>query len=210
MAQADKTGDAPLSDLVKEYIKIRYNKPGDVFLGTVHRIDRPVSGVIVYARTSKALSRLTEAFRNREVEKTYWACVREIPDPPEGVLIDLLARNRKSNKSYVSRDSSGKVEVKKAELAYRMLARSEHYSLLEIKPHTGRHHQIRVQLSSRGWPIKGDVKYGFLRGNGDGSIHLHARKLRLMHPVKKEWIEFTADPPNDPLWSEFLGMVAND
>lgn len=206
IVQGDKTGDKPLSDYVKDYIKEKYNKPGDVFLGTVHRIDRPVSGIVLFARTSKSLSRLNEMFRSKEVEKTYWAVVKERPSPEEGKLVHYLIKNEAKNKSKAfTEEKSGTL---RSELDYRLIASSDNYHLLEVKPQTGRHHQIRVQLSAIGCPIKGDIKYGFNRTNKDASIHLHARKVNFLHPVKKEKIEIIANPPKeDALWSEFLQIA---
>ncbi|MDQ3190998.1 MAG: RluA family pseudouridine synthase [Bacteroidota bacterium] len=203
IVQGDKTGDKPLSDYVKEYIKEKYEKPGEVFLGTVHRIDRPVSGIVLFARTSKSLTRLNEMFRNKEVQKTYWAVVKERPVPEQGNLIHFLIKNEVKNKSKAfTEEKNGTL---KSELSYRLLASSDNYHLLEIDPKTGRHHQIRVQLSTIGCPIKGDLKYGFARSNKDASIHLHARKVSFLHPVKKEPVIITADPPKeDALWNEFL------
>lgn len=207
IVQGDKTGDKPLSDYVKEYIKEKYNKPGDVFLGTVHRIDRPVSGIVLFARTSKSLSRLNEMFRSKEVEKTYWAVVKERPVPEQGRLVHYLIKNEAKNKSKAfTEEKSGAL---RSELDYRLIASSDNYHLLEIKPQTGRHHQIRVQLAVIGCPIKGDVKYGFNRTNKDASIHLHARKVNFIHPVKKEQIVIIANPPKeDALWKEFLQRVS--
>ncbi|HET6245215.1 MAG: RNA pseudouridine synthase [Bacteroidetes bacterium] len=203
IVQGDKTGDKPLSDYVKDYIKDKYNKPGDVFLGTVHRIDRPVSGIVLFARTSKSLTRLNEMFRNKEVEKTYWAVVKQRPSVENGTLIHYLIKNEEKNKSRASLVE--KPGALRSELHYQLIASSDNYHLLEINPQTGRHHQIRVQLASIGCPIKGDLKYGFARSNKDASIHLHARKVRFMHPVKKEQIEIIANPPKeDALWNDFL------
>ena len=203
IVQGDKTGDLPLSEVVKQYIALKYNKPGAVFLGVVHRLDRPTSGVVVFARTSKALSRLNKMFAARETKKTYWAMVKTSPDPLEGKLEHYLLRNPKQNKSYAHPKSVP--DAKRAVLNYRTLAQSDHYTLLEIDLETGRHHQIRAQLSAIGSPIKGDIKYGAQRSNTDGSIHLHARVLELMHPVKKELIRFTAPLPDDSLWQSVAG-----
>src|SRR5690606_17217405 len=174
IVQGDKTGDLPLSEVVKRYIKKKYNKPGEVYLGVSHRIDRPVSGVVLFARTSKALSRLNEMFRTREVEKTYWAVVKKAPPQPEGRMVNWLYRVEKQNKSYVS--PKQRPDAKEGRLNFKMSTSSKDYHLLEIVPETGRHHQIRVQLAHMGCPIKGDLKYGFDRSNPDGGIHLHARK----------------------------------
>lgn len=205
IVQGDKTGDKPLSDFVKDYIKQEYNKPGDVFLGTVHRIDRPVSGVVVFAKTSKALARLNELFKTREVQKTYWAVVKHKPQASEGELVHYLIKDEKRNTSRAYKEP--KRNALKSELKYKVLNSSDNYHLLEVKPLTGRHHQIRVQLASMGCPIKGDIKYGFDRTNKDASIHLHARSIKFEHPVKKEAIEITAPPPPDPLWDYFYRQV---
>lgn len=198
IVQGDKTGDEPLSEKVKQYIKKNYDKPGDVFLGVTHRIDRPTSGVILFARTSKALSRLNEMFRNKEIQKTYWAIVKNEPKPNEGTLIHFLKKNESANKSKVFEKSvDGALH---SELHYKTIAKSDNYFLLEVKPMTGRHHQIRVQLSYIGCPIKGDLKYGFPRSNKDGSICLHARQVEFIHPVKKETIIIKAPVPDDNLW----------
>jgi 23S rRNA pseudouridine1911/1915/1917 synthase len=200
--QGDKTGDIPLSDLLKDYIKIKYSKPGEVFLGVVHRLDRPVSGVTIFARTSKALSRLNEMLKNHQINKTYWAVVKNQPPEAEGRLINFLSRDESRNKSFVVSENTKNAQ--RAELTYRLLNKSHSYFLLEVDLLTGRHHQIRTQLSAIGCPIKGDLKYGFSRSNPDGSIHLHARKISFLHPVKKELISITADPPTDPVWNFFL------
>lgn len=199
IVQGDKTGDAPLSDLVKAYIKKKYDKPGDVFLGTVHRLDRPTTGIVLYARTSKALSRMNEMFRENKIQKTYWAVTEKAPKQKVGKLINWLNKNEKQNKSYVVKEGDGK----KAELDYNVKGHSDTYHLIEVMPLTGRHHQIRVQLSNVGAIIKGDLKYGAKRSNKDGSIHLHARKLHFMHPVKKEPITIVAPTPDDPVWNYF-------
>lgn len=198
IVQGDKTGDAPLSEVVKEYLKEKYNKPGNVYLGVVHRLDRPTSGIVLFARTSKSLPRLNKLFVDKEAKKTYWAIVKNHPVSIEGKLINWLKRNPKQNKSY-----SHIKEVpdsKKAILEYNVIKKLDHYYLLEIDLQTGRHHQIRSQLSGIGSPIKGDLKYGFDRSNPNGSIHLHARKLSFKHPVKKELITIIAPPPKDPIW----------
>ena len=201
LVQGDGTGDESLDNVVREYIKEKYNKPGDVFLGVIHRLDRPVSGWVVYARTSKALTRLSELFRSREVRKTYWAIVSDRPPAEEGELSNYLKKNEKQNKSYVY-DNEVKGS-KGATLSYSILARSERYYLLEIDLHTGRHHQIRAQFAALGCPIKGDLKYGADRSNPDGSIHLHARELCFVHPVKKERISLSAPVPEEGLWQFF-------
>lgn len=198
IVQGDKTGDMPLSEVVKEYIKVKYDKPGNVYLGVVHRLDRPTSGIVLFARTSKALPRLNLLFKDKEAKKTYWAVVKNMPPESEATLIHYLKRNPKQNKS-VSHIKEVP-ESKKAVLDYRVLKKLDNYYLLEIDLHTGRHHQIRSQLSFIGCPIKGDLKYGFDRSNKDASIHLHARKLVFTHPVSKEEINVIAPPPKDPVW----------
>ncbi len=198
IVQGDKTGDTPLSDIIKEWLKKKYNKPGNVFVGVTHRLDRPVSGLVLFAKTSKALSRMNELFRLGEVKKTYWAIVKKPPKAPEGELVHYLVRNEKQNKSYAY--STEKPDSKKAILFYKVIARSNHYYLLEIDLKTGRHHQIRCQLAQMGCPIKGDLKYGFDRSNKDGGISLHSRKANFIHPVSKESVEITAPIPDDALW----------
>jgi 23S rRNA pseudouridine1911/1915/1917 synthase len=201
LAQGDKTGDPSLDNEVKKYIARKYNKPGEVFLGVVHRLDRPVSGVILYARTSKALSRLNEMFRTKDVKKIYLAIVKERPPEDEGTLTNYLKKNEVQNKSYVyNKEVKGSKEAK---LTYRMVGRSEKYYLLEIELHSGRHHQIRAQLASIGCPIKGDLKYGYSRSNDDASISLLARRIEFIHPVNKEKITITADFPSGDIWSHF-------
>ena len=198
IVQGDKTGDAPLSDAVKAYIKERYQKPGDVFLGVVHRLDRPVSGLVVFARTSKALTRLSEMFRTRQVQKTYWAIVGNEPPQPTGTLTHWLTRNEQKNMARAyDREVPGS---KQAILDYRVIGRSERYWLLEVHLHTGRHHQIRCQLAKMGCPIRGDLKYGAPRSNPDGSISLHARRIQFEHPVSHLPIDITAPLPTDRLW----------
>lgn len=198
IVQGDKTGDTPLSEVVKEYIKIKYDKPGNVYLGVVHRLDRPTSGIVVFARTSKALPRLNKLFKDKDAKKTYWAIVKNAPPKQQDTLVHYMKRNPKQNKSYAHIKEVP--DSKKAILEYRILKQLNNYFLLEIDLQTGRHHQIRSQFSAIGCPIKGDLKYGFDRSNKDGSIHLHARKLIFEHPVKKEQIEIIASPPQDPLW----------
>ena len=205
IVQADKTGDETLADKVKDYIKIKYNKPGDVFLGIIHRIDRPVGGVVVFARTSKALIRMNKQFQDKLIEKTYWAVVDERPPFEKGELVNWMKKNQQKNKSRAY-DQEVK-ESKKAELLYELIGRSRNYYYLQIKPKTGRHHQIRVQLSNAGCCIKGDVKYGANRTNKDGSIHLFARSVTFNHPIKKEPMTITANPPIDPLWNEFINLA---
>ena len=199
LVQGDKTGDKPLSDVVKEYIKDKYNKPGEVFLGVVHRLDRPTTGIVVFARTSKALSRMNELFSNRETQKTYWAIVKNKPQNSEDKLVHYLKRNEKNNTSKAH--TKEVPESKLASLDYKIIKELNNYFALEIHLHTGRHHQIRAQLSAIGCPIKGDLKYGFDRSNPDGGIHLHARKLVFIHPVSKENLEIIAPVPNDVIWN---------
>ena len=202
IVQGDKTGDTPLSDLLKEFIKERDHKPGNVFLGVVHRIDRPVSGVVIFAKTSKALTRLNEMIKAGQIHKTYWAVVKNLPPEESGHLIHYLKKNEEKNKSFAyDKEISGS---RKAELTYRLIGRSQNYYLLEVILLTGRHHQIRTQLAKIGCPIKGDLKYGSERSNPDGSIHLHARQVDFIHPVSKEAILVVADPPDDALWKSFL------
>jgi 23S rRNA pseudouridine1911/1915/1917 synthase len=201
IVQGDKTGDKPLSDLVKDYIKIKYNKAGEVFLGVVHRLDRPVSGAVIFARTSKSLTRLNAIIKNREINKTYWAVVKNKPPKESDTLINFLRRDEARNKSFITRDNSKNSQM--ASLSYKLIAGSDNYYLLEIDLQTGRHHQIRAQLAGIGCPIKGDLKYGFDRSNSDGSIHLHARKLTFTHPVTEKPLSIIAFPPNDPVWNYF-------
>lgn len=198
IVQGDKTGDTPLSEVVKEYIKEKYNKPGNVYLGVVHRLDRPTSGIVLFSKTSKALPRLNKIFKDKEAKKTYWAIVKNPPPQTRDTLEHFLKRNPKQNKSVAYKKEVP--ESKKAILEYRTLKKLENYYLLEIDLQTGRHHQIRSQLSAIGSPIKGDLKYGFDRSNKDASISLHAHKLSFIHPVSKDAIEVTAPPPSDPLW----------
>ena len=201
IVQADKTGDTPLSETVKQYLKEKYQKPGNVFLGVTHRLDRPVSGLVIFAKTSKALTRVNEMFRAGEVKKTYWAVVKNAPKESEGELVHFLVRNEKQNKSYAY--DKEVPNSKKAVLDYRLIGRSENYYLLEVDLKTGRHHQIRCQLAKMGCPIKGDLKYGSPRSNPDGSICLHARRVRFVHPVSKELIELKAPLPEGNLWKGF-------
>ena len=201
IVQADKTGDTPLSETVKQYLKEKYQKPGNVFLGVTHRLDRPVSGLVIFAKTSKALTRLNEMFRAGEVKKTYWAVVKNAPKESEGELVHFLVRNEKQNKSYAY--DKEVPNSKKAVLDYRLIGRSENYYLLEVDLKTGRHHQIRCQLAKMGCPIKGDLEYGSPRSNPDGSICLHARRVRFVHPVSKELIELKAPLPEGNLWKGF-------
>ncbi len=199
IVQGDKTGDTPLSEVVKEYIKDKYNKPGNVYLGVVHRLDRPTSGIVIFARTSKALPRLNQLFKDRDAQKTYWALVKNMPPKEEDTLTHYLKRNPKQNKSYAHIKEVP--ESKKAILEYKIIQKLDNYFLLEIALHTGRHHQIRSQLSAIGCPIKGDLKYGFDRSNKDASISLHARKLSFSHPVKDLELNLVAPLPNDPIWN---------
>jgi len=209
IVQGDKTGDQPLSETIKLYLKDKYNKPGDVFLGVTHRLDRPVSGVVLFAKTSKALTRLNEMFRNQEVKKTYWAIVKEKPAQPEGRLENYLIRNEKQNKS-VAYDTE-RSDAKKAALSYKLIAHSDTYYLLEVQLETGRHHQIRCQLAKMGCPIKGDLKYGFPRSNPNGGISLHARSVEFIHPVSKLKISLTAPVPNDDkLWDTMEKLQKNN
>ena len=201
IVQGDKTGDTPLSEKAKQYLKEKYNKPGKVYLGVVHRLDRPTSGALIFARTDKALSRLNKMIRDREIRKTYWAIVDKMPTKLEATLTNYLKKNPKNNKSYiVSKNTQGALE---AILTYKYLASSDKYHLLEVELKTGRHHQIRVQLSNIGCIIKGDLKYGAKRSNPDASISLHARELKFIHPVKKEEVKITAPVPKDGLWQFF-------
>ena len=198
IVQGDKTGDRPLSDLVKDYIKEKYQKPGEVFLGVVHRLDRPVSGLVVFARTSKALTRLNKMFAEGQVHKTYWALVQNSPKEPEGTLEHWLVRNEKQNKSYAY--DRERPNAKKAILKYKVIGRTDNYTLVEVQLMTGRHHQIRCQLSTMGCPIKGDLKYGAKRSNPDGSISLQSHRVEFEHPVSHETIAIEAPLPHDPVW----------
>jgi 23S rRNA pseudouridine1911/1915/1917 synthase len=199
IVQGDKTGDKPLSEIVKEYIKEKYNKPGEVFLGVVHRLDRPTTGIVAFARTSKALSRMNELFSNRETQKTYWAVVKNKPEKSNDKLVHYLKRNEKNNTSKAHLKEV--IDSKLASLEYQIIKELTNYTALEIQLHTGRHHQIRAQLAAIGSPIKGDLKYGFERSNPDGGIHLHARKLHFVHPVSKESITIVAPTPDDVIWN---------
>lgn len=202
IVQGDKTGDAPMGDFIKEYLKKKYDKPGEVYLGVAHRIDRPVSGVVVFARTSKCLARLNEMFKTKEIKKTYWAVVKNKPAKESGTLVHFLKKNEIKNMSRAYKEET--TGALRCELDYKILFSSDNYHLLEVNPHTGRHHQIRVQLAALGCPIKGDLKYGFNRSNHDASIHLHARQVDFIHPVKKEPITIVADPPREVLWDYFM------
>lgn len=198
LAQGDRTGDVSLDGLVKQYIKKKYGKPGEVFLGVIHRLDRPVSGVILYARTSKALARMNQLFKEKRIEKKYWCVVKERPDPEEGLLSHHLVKNEAQNKSYAY--NKAKSNTKPASLDYRLISSSDRYHLLEVILHTGRHHQIRCQLAKVGSPIRGDLKYGYHRTNKDASINLHARSLEFIHPVRNDSLMILAPVPSDPLW----------
>jgi 23S rRNA pseudouridine1911/1915/1917 synthase len=202
IVQGDKTGDKPLSEVVKSYLKEKYNKPGNVYWGVVHRLDRPTSGIVLFAKTSKALPRLNKLFQEKAAQKTYWAIVKNAPPKKSDTLVHFLKRNPKQNKSYAHIKEVP--ESKKAILEYRLLKKLDNYFLLEVDLHTGRHHQIRSQLSAIGSPIKGDLKYGFDRSNKDASIHLHARELKFIHPVKKEEIHIIAPPPDEVLWNNCI------
>ncbi|MBD0831724.1 RluA family pseudouridine synthase [Aestuariibaculum sediminum] len=202
LVQGDKTGDKPLGDIVKAYLKEKYNKPGNVYLGVVHRLDRPTTGLVIFAKTSKALPRLNALFVSKDINKTYWAVVKNAPPKEKDTLIHWLKKNPKNNKSTAF--SKEVKDSKKAILHYKILKKLDNYVLLEINLETGRHHQIRSQLSSIGCPIKGDLKYGFDRSNKDASIHLHARHITFVHPVKNEPISITAPLPNDPIWDACL------
>ena len=216
IVQGDKTGDTPLSETVKAYIKEKYNKPGEVFLGVPHRLDRPTSGVVLFARTSKALTRLNEMFKEKSklstvncqlsIKKTYWAIVQGAPKEPEARLENWLTRNEAQNKSYIAKP--GTKDAKQAVLSYKTLVRGEHYTLLEINLETGRHHQIRCQLAAIGCPVKGDLKYGAKRSNPDGGICLHARQIEFVHPVSKQNICITAPVPDDALWRALTTQIS--
>jgi 23S rRNA pseudouridine1911/1915/1917 synthase len=202
LVQSDATGDEALGDRIKVYIGKKYNKPGAVFLGVVHRLDRPVTGAVVFARTSKALTRMNEMFKGHEVKKTYWAVVKEKPPKEEDTIVHHLVRDPAQNKTFAF--AQPKHNSKEARLTYRLIGSTNNFYLLEIDLHTGRHHQIRCQLAKIGCPIKGDLKYGFARSNPDGGIHLHSRRIKFIHPVQKTEVVIVADPPVDPLWNEFL------
>ncbi|MDR0233030.1 MAG: RluA family pseudouridine synthase [Dysgonamonadaceae bacterium] len=201
IVQGDKTGDKPLSEIVAQWLKEKYNKPGNVFVGVTHRLDRPVSGLVLFAKTSKALTRLNEMFRTGEIKKTYWAIVKNQPKETEAELVHYIVRNEKQNKSFAY--DTEKPNSKKAILCYKVIARSDNYFLLEIDLKTGRHHQIRCQLAKIGCPVKGDLKYGFPRSNPDGGISLHSREAKFIHPVSKQEIEIIAPVPDDKLWKSF-------
>ena len=196
IVQGDKTGDKPLSEEIKSYLKTKYKKPGNVFLGTIHRLDRPTSGIVLFAKTSKSLSRMNELFKNKKVQKTYYAVTEDMPNKGKGVIISLLKKNQKQNKSYITKLDDGK----KSELEYELIEKLQNYFLIKVKPKTGRHHQIRVQLSSIGCKIKGDVKYGAKRANKDKSICLHSYSISFVHPVKNELINLKCDFPKNDIW----------
>tara|TARA_B100000513_G_scaffold28194_1_gene10940 strand:- start:761 stop:1426 length:666 start_codon:yes stop_codon:yes gene_type:complete len=196
IVQGDKTGDKPLSEEIKSYLKTKYKKPGNVFLGTIHRLDRPTSGIVLFAKTSKSLSRMNELFKNKKVQKTYYAITEDMPNKAKGVITSLLKKNQKQNKSYITKLDDGK----KSELEYELIEKLQNYFLIKVKPKTGRHHQIRVQLSSIGCKIKGDVKYGAKRANKDKSICLHSYSISFVHPVKNELINLKCDFPKNDIW----------
>jgi len=202
IVQGDKTGDEPLSESLKQYLKIKHDKPGNVFMGVVHRLDRPVSGAIIFAKTSKALSRLTEMLKKGDIRKTYWAIVSNMPPRQSDHLVHFLSRNEEKNKSFVHLFAAKRTQ--KAELSYTIIGKGDRYFLLEIQLLTGRHHQIRAQLAAIGSPIKGDLKYGYPRSNPGGFIHLHSRMIEFLHPVLKEPFKIIADPPHDKLWDFFV------
>lgn len=208
IVQGDKTGDEPLSEKVKQYIKEKYHKPGNVFLGVVHRLDRPVAGLVVFARTSKALSRLNDMFRNGEVHKTYWAITKEEPKESESLLENWLVRNEKQNKSYAYDHEVPNSKL--AKLTYKVIGKSENYTLLEVHLITGRHHQIRCQLAHIGCPIRGDLKYGAKRSNPDGSISLLAHHIEFVHPVSKQTLSFDSPLPDEPLWQAMGAVVIHN
>jgi 23S rRNA pseudouridine1911/1915/1917 synthase len=207
IVQGDKTGDTPLSELLKAWLKEKYQKPGNVFVGVAHRLDRPVSGVVLFAKTSKSLSRLNDMFRLGEIKKTYWAIVKNAPPKEEDELIHWLSRNEQQNKSYAYTEE--RPNTQKAILHYKRIAKSDNYYLLEIDLKTGRHHQIRAQLSKIGCPIKGDLKYGFDRSNPDAGISLHARSASFIHPVSKTPLTIIAPPPADNLWKTLTAEICN-
>lgn len=202
IVQGDKTGDKPLSDVVKSYLKDKYNKPGNVYLGTVHRLDRPTSGLVIFSKTSKALPRLNKMFATKDITKTYWALVKNKPKKDSDKLVHWLKKNPKNNKSYAH--STEVKDSKKAVLSYQIIKKLDNFYLLEVTLETGRHHQIRTQLANIGCPIKGDLKYGYDRSNKDASISLHARNIKFIHPVSKEELDITAPLPKDPVWDACL------
>ena len=208
IVQGDKTGDEPMSEALKAWLKEKYNKPGNVYLGVIHRLDRPVGGLVLFAKTSKALSRMNELFRTGDVSKRYWAVVTARPPKHSDTLEQYLVRNESQNKSYVARQGAATPGAKLARLSYRLLASGEHYHLLEIELHTGRHHQIRCQLAALGCPIKGDLKYGAPRSNPGGSISLLSRQISFTHPVSKEALTLTAPVPDERLWHDLEATIA--
>ena len=203
IVHGDKTGDDSLADIIKEYLRIKYNKPGNIFCGVVHRLDRPVSGVVIFAKTGKALARLNKQIHDKEIHKIYWAITKSHPPKEQDTLKNYLLKNEAKNKSFVVGNDKGGLE---AILHYRLLAKSEHYHLLEVELETGRHHQIRVQLAHIGCPIKGDLKYGFGRSNKVSSISLHARSVEFIHPVRKDKLKIEAPVPDEPLWDYFASL----
>lgn len=204
LVHADETGDPTVADAVKEYIKVRYEKPGAVFLGVIHRLDRPVSGVVIFARTSKALERMNRLFQNREIEKTYWAITAQRPEALQGKLVHYIWKDKSRNLAHaLDRPSRRHPDARKSVLTYKLIGELNSHCLLEVKPETGRPHQIRVQLAAIDCPIRGDLKYGFRSPNDDGNIHLHCRSLSFVHPVKKEQVTIGAEPPDDPVWNWF-------
>ncbi len=208
LVQGDETGDKPLVEYAKDYIKARYAKKGDVFLGVVHRIDRPVSGAVIFARTSKALERMNKLFADREVDKTYWALVKDRPDPLSATLVHYLDKDREKNiTKALDAPSRRHPDAKRAELTYELLSSVGKYHLLEVHPTTGRSHQIRAQLSRVGLPIKGDLKYGYPTPNKDSSIHLHCRSMKFIHPVTKVEVEIEAAPPEGQVWGQFARLL---
>ena len=208
IVQGDKTGDEPMSEALKAWLKEKYNKPGNVYLGVIHRLDRPVGGLVLFAKTSKALSRMNELFRTGDVSKRYWAVVTARPPKHSDTLEQYLVRNESQHKSYVARQGAATPGAKLARLSYRLLASGEHYHLLEIELHTGRHHQIRCQLAALGCPIKGDLKYGAPRSNPGGSISLLSRQISFTHPVSKEALTLTAPVPDERLWHDLEAAIA--
>lgn len=208
IVQADKTGDIPLAEKVKDYLKEKYNKPGAVFLGIPHRIDRPTTGIVIFCRNSRSLERMNEKFKEKAIKKTYWAIVRNKPPSDSGKLVHFLKRNEQQNKSYAS--DLEKPGARRAELDYKVIGNSDRYFLLEIDLQTGRHHQIRAQLAKIGLPIKGDLKYGYERSNEDGSISLHARKVEFRHPSSKDLVSVIADVPKEKLWKYFEAAYENE
>ena len=207
IVQGDKTGDEPMSEALKAWLKEKYNKPGNVYLGVIHRLDRPVGGLVLFAKTSKALSRMNELFRTGDVSKRYWAVVTARPPKHSDTLEQYLVRNESQNKSYVARQGAATPGAKLARLSYRLLASGEHYHLLEIELHTGRHHQIRCQLAALGCPIKGDLKYGAPRSHPGGSISLLSRQISFTHPVSKEALTLTAPVPDERLWHDLEAAI---